>query len=49
MLSISRRCRIAEESDLFAGRVEMNRASVLPGANHNIIAINQLAVYPKNQ
>ena len=34
---------IAEESDLFAGRVEMNRASVAR-ANHNIIAINQLAV-----
>lgn len=34
---------IAEESDLFAGRVEMNRASV-PRSSPNIIAINQLAV-----
>ena len=33
---------IAEESDLFAGRVEMNRSSVAR-SNHNIIAINQLA------
>ena len=33
---------IAEESDLFAGRVEMERASVAR-SSHNIIAINQLA------
>ena len=34
---------IAEESDLFAKRVEMERASVSRGS-HNIIAINQLAM-----
>ena len=34
---------IAEESDLFAGRVEMERASV-PRSSPNIIAINQLAM-----
>ncbi len=34
---------IAENSDLFAGRVEMERASV-PRNSHNIIAINQLAI-----
>ena len=34
--------RIAEESDLFVGRVEMERASVAR-SSHNIIAINQLA------
>ena len=33
---------IAENSDLFAGRVEMERASVAR-SSHNIIAINQLA------
>ena len=33
----------AEESDLFAGRVEMERASVARSSN-NIIAINQLAM-----
>ena len=34
---------IAEESDLFAGRVEKERASVAR-SSHNIIAINQLAM-----
>ena len=34
---------IAENSDLFAGRVEMERASVSRNS-HNIIAINQLAM-----
>lgn len=34
---------IADESDLFAGRVEMERASV-PRTSDNIIAINQLAM-----
>ena len=34
---------IAENSDLFNGRVEMERASV-PRSSHNIIAINQLAM-----
>ena len=34
---------IAENSDLFMGRVEMERASV-SGSSQNIIAINQLAV-----
>ena len=34
---------IAETSDLFAGRVEMERASV-PRSSHSIIAINQLAM-----
>ena len=34
---------IAEESDLFAGRVEMERASV-PRSSRSIIAINQLAM-----
>ena len=33
----------AEESDLFSGRVEMERASV-PRSSNNIIAINQLAI-----
>ena len=35
--------QIAEQSDLFAGRVEMERASV-PRSSRNIIAINQLAL-----
>lgn len=35
--------RIAENSDLFTGRVEMERASV-SRSSHNIIAINQLAM-----
>lgn len=34
---------IAKESELFAGRVEMERSSV-PRTSHNIIAINQLAM-----
>ena len=34
---------ISENSDLFAGRVEMERSSV-PRSSHNIIAINQLAI-----
>ena len=34
---------IAEESDMFAGRVEMERTSV-PRSSHGIIAINQLAM-----
>ena len=34
---------IGKESDLFAGRVEMERSSV-PRSSHNIIAINQLAM-----
>ena len=34
---------IAENSDLFAGRVEMERSSV-PNSSHSIIAINQLAM-----
>ena len=34
---------VAENSDLFAGRVEMERASVAR-TSHNIIAINQLAM-----
>lgn len=34
---------IANESELFAGRVEMERSSV-PRSSHNIIAINQLAM-----
>ena len=35
--------QIAEQSDLFAGRVEMERSSV-PRSSRNIIAINQLAL-----
>ena len=38
---------IAENSDLFAGRVEMERASVSRNS-HNIIAINQLAMTLKS-
>ena len=34
---------VSDNSDLFIGRVEMERASV-PRSSHNIIAINQLAV-----
>ena len=33
---------LEDNSDLFAGRVEMNRASV-PRTSENIVAINQLA------
>lgn len=35
--------QIEENSDLFVGRVEMERVSV-PRSSHNIIAINQLAI-----
>ena len=35
--------RLVEESDLFGGRVEMERSTV-PRNSHNIIAINQLAM-----